>query len=81
MDLSQANAYGELTNENSSDCGSPMHRVIANSSANSILYKRCVGGACGTLMSGALFGGSSSYGTLTNNDVALIKLWIDSGAN
>jgi len=71
LDLTSANSYNQLVNVNASNYSGK--RVIPNDADNSVLYKKIDGS--GTYGSNMPLGGN-----LSQNQIDLIKQWINEGA-
>jgi hypothetical protein len=66
-------SYNNLVNINARSSCASFKRVLPNNAANSVLYWRISGTTCGSRM--------PLGGTLSTSDIALIRDWINQGAN
>ena len=73
LSLDQGTSYSHLVNVQAQSSCTSLRRVPPNDAANSVLYRKVSGAACGSQMPQ----GSS----LSASDIALIRDWINQGAN
>jgi hypothetical protein len=66
-------SYNNLVNINARSSCTSLKRVLPNNAVNSVLYRRISGTTCGSRM--------PIGGTLSTNDITLIRDWINQGAN
>jgi len=74
LSLTAGASYNNLVNVNAQSSCPSLKRVLPNDAANSVLYKKVSGTTCGSQM-------PTTGGALSTSDIALIRDWINQGAN